>query len=201
MFDSPAVKYFGRIPTMTRHQKNLLCTLIGAAFVGIAAAGSAAAAPVTYDFNIDVGGTSVSGFFTIDGTNPGYIGGGKTTKAALLNYEFDFTRGAASFTGTPANVLGGVATFDITYAADLLSVAQWDISIGFNPGPIQFAGNNINGGFAQVGDTSRLLSGFTSDPQLTATLRSVPAPGSLALVALGLASMLLGRRRNSAAAA
>ena len=188
---------------MTRqplHQLVALC-------LGLTAAVGAAAAPVTYLFNTTVGTVSINGFFTLNDASPRYVGGGTTNQTDLLDYEFNFSNGTSSFTGTTANV-DFLQTFDLSFAPDLLSLTAWDISLGFTrPGGVlfQFGGNNRGGGgFAQVADNANLLDSFAAPgPAIAITLvnNSVPVPATLPLVGLALVCLGLMRRRAGPTAA
>jgi hypothetical protein len=171
------------------------------------AASSASAA--TYSLHVDVGATSIDGFFAVNGASSNYVGGGTTTKADLLDYSLTFKNGANTFVGTPANLLG-LQTFNITYSLDLLTVTAWDISIAFtNPATpgiaFQFGGNNNS--FAQVtnGGGSPFNDSAFPGPTLTAELQPTPLPGALLLFATGLGAMgFFGwrrKRKNAAAVA
>jgi hypothetical protein len=162
----------------------------------------------TYNFDMQVGKTSVTGFFAVDGASSNYAGGGTTTKADLVDYSFTFFQGS-KFVGSPSNS-SGIQTFNITYSDDLKSVTNWDFSLGFNElsqYALGFAGNNISGGgFAQVADFGDLGVGGSTSPAPTlrafllsdAEPNSVPTPATLPLIGLGLVGLAWTRRRAAA---
>jgi hypothetical protein len=172
--------------------------------LGLAAAAGAAAAPVTYQLSTSVGSVVINGFVTLDGTSPRYEGGGTTNQTDLLDYEFNFSNGTSSFTGTPVNQTSLIQTYDLTFAADLLSLTAWDISIAFTRPDgsfFLFGGNNIGGGgFAQVVDLADLLSAYVEPgPTMTVTRddsNPVPVPATFPLVGLALVCLGLVRRRT-----
>lgn len=166
---------------------------------------AANAVPVTYNFDMNVGATSVDGFFVIDGNSSNYVGGGTTTMANLLDYSFTFTQGSSTLVGTPSN-LRFMQTFDMTYAADLSKVTTWDFSMGFYGSDrsrgISFAGNNKNGGFVQLVDWSQVGVGASANPapalQGDLQVTAIPTPPVLPLVGVGLIGLILARRRGAA---
>ena len=164
---------------------------------------AANAVPVTYSFGMNIGATSVNGFFVIDGSSSNYVGGGTTTKNNLLDYSFTFMQGSNTFVGAPSNSRF-LQTFDMTYALDLSKVTKWDISMGFNDvngnRALSFAGNNNGGGFVQVADYRQLgvAASASPAPALQADLQpnAVPTPPILPLIGVGLISLALARRRT-----
>jgi hypothetical protein len=164
---------------------------------------AANAEPVTYNFDMDVGATSLNGFFVIDGDSSNYVGGGTTTMANLLDYSFTFTQGSSTLVGAPSN-LRFMQTFDMTYAADLSKVTTWDFSMGFygsnGSRGISFAGNNKKDGFVQVADLSQVGVGAYASPAPTLQgdlqVNAVPTPPVLPLVGAGLIGLALARRRG-----
>jgi hypothetical protein len=180
------------------------------ALAALAACYGPAAHAAFYSFDMSVQTVAITGYFEIDDSSPNYVGGGTTNEFDLLDYSFTLSTGGSTVTLTPAQIFF-VQTFNITYAPDLLSVTQWDMSLAWDttssPGTeLAFAGNSSSSGFFQIADfLDGTFDAFASPPPLLTSVliddpnpAAVPLPAGLPLLAgaLGLPALMRRRRGN-----